>query len=239
MSYTEPLITAFLIICVWAGVRRRKGRKLLLAGLAGLCIISWPPAEWIVSRPLEAPYPVRPFRSTLQPQAIVVLGGAISPPDYEREYPLPDTDTYEHCAMAAWVHKQFASLPVLACEGSHGKYTFPSAMREILMGAGVPDNLIWIEERSHNTHENAVFGARILRSQGITDIVLVTDAQSMRRASASFRKQGLKVIPAPCAFGQLELSSRDLLPNWRAVRRSERDFHELLGLAWYSMRGWI
>jgi len=35
------------------------------------------------------------------------------------------------------------------------------------------------------------------------------------------------------------LSADDLLPNWKAIRRSERNFHELLALGWYSLRGWI
>jgi uncharacterized SAM-binding protein YcdF (DUF218 family) len=210
---------------------------MLAIGVAGLFLISWPPAEWLLSRPLEGAYPVRPFRPAVKPAALVVLGSASAPPDRGRPYPLANTDTFEHSMLAAWIYTEIGPMPVLACEGGHAPHA--SVMRELLRGAGVADDFIWTEEMSLNTHQNAVFGAKILRQHGIRQIALVTDAHSMRRAAACFRKEGLEVIPAPCQFGQIELSADDLLPNWKAIRRSERNFHELLALGWYSLRGWI
>jgi uncharacterized SAM-binding protein YcdF (DUF218 family) len=241
MSYTEPLILIFLTICIFGSIRIRTcQRKTILAiGLVGLFLISWPPAQWLLSRPLEDSYKIRPFRSSLPPQAIVVLGGAIYPPHFEQPYALPDRDTFEHCAMAAWIYKQTGPVPVLGCEGSQEQGNYPSVMRELLRGGGIPDDLIWIEDRSHNTHENATYGSAILKQHGIRQIALVTDAQSMRRAAACFRKLGMTVIPAPCDFGQLDLSYETFIPTWKAIRRNERTLHEALGLAWYSLRGWI
>ena len=239
MSYNEPLITLFLLLCAVAWLRRSSGRErrvLLGVAVIGLLLVSWPPAEWVLSRPLESPY--RLFRPAARPGAIVVLGGSISPPSPSRPYPLADADTFEHCAMAAWVYKQVGPVPVLACEGMQRFSTY-STMRELLKGSGIPDDLIWTDQRSRNTHENAVFGARILQQHHIADIALVTDAQSMARAAACFRKAGLRVVPAPCEFGEIEFKGRDLLPTWRAIRRSERTLHELLGLIWYSLRGWV
>ena len=212
-------------------------RAILTLGLLGLFLVSWPPAEWLFSRPLESPYPVRPFRTPTLPQAIVVLGGGPTPPRYDQPYPVADIDTVQHCAMAAWIHKQMQQVPILGCEGAHGNS--PSVMRELLRGGGIPDDLIWLEDRSQNTHENAVYGSAILKVHGIHQIALVTDAQSMRRAAACFRKQGITVMPAPCDFEELEFSADDLLPNWKAIRLNEHALHEALGLAWYSLRGWI
>lgn len=239
MSYTEPLITLFLVLCAVAWLRRgsdRQRRVLLGVAVFGLLLVSWPPAEWVLSRPLESRY--QPFRPAARPGAIVVLGGSISPPSPSRPYPLADADTFEHCAMAVWVYQQVGPVPVLASEGAQ-RFSAYSTMRELLKRAGIPDDLIWTDQRSRNTHENAVFGARILREHQIGDIALVTDAQSMPRAAACFRKAGLRVTPAPCEFGELEFKNRDLLPNWRAIRRSERTLHEVLGLGWYSLRGWV
>ena len=140
--------------------------------------------------------------------------------------------------MAAWVYRKIGPLPVLACEGTQKK-TFPSVMRELLMGGGVPDDLIWIENRSHNTHENAVNAVRMLKARSVGQIVLVTDAQSMPRAAACFRKQGLIVLPAACDFGHMEFLWDDFIPNWKAIRRNERTLHEVIGLLWYSLRGWV
>ena len=244
MHYVEPLLLLFLAVgaAAWTGILNSPTRKRILGlSLLGLFLLSWPPAEWLFSRPLESRYPVRPFQSVAGVEAIVVLGGGVSPPQYERPYARPDMDTVDHCAMAAWVYKRLGPLPVLACEGSHGKVSFPSIMHDLLRAGGVPDELIWIEDRSRNTHENAVYGAEILKEHGIGRIVLVTDAQSMPRAAACFRKLGIAVVaPAPSEFGELDLSaSDDLLPNWKAVRRNERTLHEVLGIAWYSLRGWI
>jgi uncharacterized SAM-binding protein YcdF (DUF218 family) len=113
-------------------------------------------------------------------------------------------------------------------------------MRQLLEGAGVPETMIWTEELSRNTHEDALYGAAILRKHGIQRIALVVDAQSMPRAEACFRKQGIEVVPAPCDFHVFGRPlSEEFLPNWNAVRRNERTLHEVLGLGWYWLRGWI
>jgi uncharacterized SAM-binding protein YcdF (DUF218 family) len=113
-------------------------------------------------------------------------------------------------------------------------------MRELLKRAGVPESSIWTEERSYSTHENAVYGSEILRQHGISQIALVVDAQSMPRAAACFRKQGIAVMPAPCEFHSFGPPlSEEFLPNWNAIRRNERTLHEIVGLGWYWLRGWI
>jgi uncharacterized SAM-binding protein YcdF (DUF218 family) len=67
----------------------------------------------------------------------------------------------------------------------------------------------------------------------------VVEAQSMPRAAACFRKQGVDVIPAAIEFRTLGPWFEELLPGWRAVRRNEITLHEVLGLAWYRARGWL
>ena len=113
-------------------------------------------------------------------------------------------------------------------------------MRDFLQRAGVPESIIWTEERSYSTHENAAYGSEILRQHGIDRIALVVDAQSMPRAAACFRKQGIAVVPAPCEFHAFGPPlSEEFLPNWNAIRRNERTLHELVGLGYYWLRGWI
>ena len=94
MSYLQPLILLCLAVSAagWLRLESSKGKALVAAGLAGLFLISWPPAEWLFSRPLEWAVPARAALAP-PPQAIVVLGGGISPPEYERPYPLADRDT--------------------------------------------------------------------------------------------------------------------------------------------------
>jgi uncharacterized SAM-binding protein YcdF (DUF218 family) len=244
MTYIQPLLSAFLLLAFLGLVLRRRGSmsRLLTIGLVGLLLISWPPAGWLFSRPLEAWYPIRPSppaSNDAPPQAIVVLSAGVSHPLYERPYSLPDQETYQRSEFAAWLHHHWQPLPVLACGGQMepGDQPFSRAMQILLQDGGVPANMVWTEERSHSTHENALYGAEILRKQGIHSIVLVVDAQSMPRAEACFRKQGFAVTPAPSSFCELDL--HEILPSWRAIERNERTLHETLGWAWYRLRGWI
>src|SRR5215831_11007143 len=103
MTYTEPLILIFVLIGLLGLVRLRhcKRRRLASISIFGFLLLSWPPVDWLLSRPLEARYPVQPFRTPLDPQAIVVLGSAVAPSVYERPYPLPDEHTFQRCQYAA------------------------------------------------------------------------------------------------------------------------------------------
>jgi uncharacterized SAM-binding protein YcdF (DUF218 family) len=239
ISYTEPILTGFFLLVVlgWIWLRHRGRFGVLLAALSLLFLASWPPADWLLSRPLEARYAIRPFAP--EPvEAIVVLSASVEAPHYERPFALPDGATLERCAYAAWIHRRWPNLPVLACGGG-SPVPAARAMAELLQQKGVPESLIWTDERSTSTYENVLFGAEILKQHDIRRIALVVDAKSMPRAEACFRKQGFTVAPAPSSFTQLGMHSDDLLPGWRAIRGNEETLHETLGLAWYWLRGWI
>ena len=242
MDYTAPLLSIVFILGLMGAVRLPacKGKKLVLAALAGLVLVSWPPFDWLFSRPLEIWYPIRP--APISPaDAIVVLSAAVEPPIYERPYALAGHDTYGRCRMAAWLYQHWKALPILACGGGSkaGGPSFAASMREVLVKEGVPDADIWTEERSQTTHQNAVFGAEILRSHGVKRIALVVEAQSMVRAAACFRKEGFVVVPAPSDFREWSPWRDELLLSWQGVRRNEITLHEVVGLLWYKLHGWI
>lgn len=216
---------------------RGRGYGILLVALGLLFLVSWPPADWLLSRPLEGRYPIRPFAGA-PVEAIVVLSATVEPPHYERPFAQPDQETSERCSYAAWIHQRWQNLPVLACGGG-ARSPASVAMAKLLQEQGVPESLIWTEDRSTSTYQNALFGAEILKQHGIRRIALVVNAKSMPRAAACFRKQGITVEPAPSSFTQLGTHSDDLLPGWRAIRRNEETLHEVLGLVWYRLRGWI
>jgi uncharacterized SAM-binding protein YcdF (DUF218 family) len=241
MTYTQPLILLTSAIALAGVLRMRRGWAKVagLSGVLGLLLIAWPPMDWLLSRPLEGRYPVRPFAPPPGLQAIVVLSGSVEKIRYERPYIVADMDTYSRCEHAAWIYRHSESVPVLACGGTGGAGPVSVTMRELLRRAGVPDNMIWTEEFSHSTHENAVFGAKVLRKHGIQRIALVTEAQSMPRAEACFRKEGLIVTPAPSDFRTFGTWDEELIPNWKAIRRNEIALHEGVGLISYWLRGWI
>jgi uncharacterized SAM-binding protein YcdF (DUF218 family) len=112
-------------------------------------------------------------------------------------------------------------------------------MRDLLLRAGVPNEMIWIENQSRSTHENAVFSSLILQRQAVRRVVLVVDARSMFRAAACLRRAGIEVVAAPSRFRYLSATLEDWIPGWRAVQGNEITLHETVGLLWYRLRGWI
>ena len=236
-SYTQPLLAILSTLGV-AGLIRRKP-ALGWAAVLGFLLVSWSPVEWLLSRPLEAPYPPQRFQAPPEVQAIVVLSSAVEEAVPERPFPLPDRGTFSRCEFAAWIHRTWPRLPVLASGGGGQTPPLSDYMRELLIRAGVPDSMIWTEGRSRNTHESAVYSAELLREHGIREIALVIDARSMFRAAASFRKQGMEVVPAPSAFRKWDGFSEELLPGWRSIARNETTLHEVGGILWYRLHGWI
>jgi uncharacterized SAM-binding protein YcdF (DUF218 family) len=234
MTYTQPLFLFFSALAMAGTLMKR--RLVTIGGVLGLLVIASPATEWIFSRPLEAGYPVRPFEPPTGVQAIVVFSGGVSSAVFERPYPAPNLDTIERCEYAAWIYRN-RPLPVLACAGASPSSSV--AMCDWLRRGGVPESMIWIEEKSRDTHENALYGAEVLRRHGVERVALVVDARSMVRAGASLRKQGIQVTPAPSRFDQWGPLSEEIFPNWKGLKGNEDTLHEVLGLLWYRMRGWI
>src|SRR5262249_16303803 len=146
---------------------RSARKKLLTAAVVLLTLLTWPPVEYLLSLPLEAGYPLRPFTPARGLEAIVVLAGGGSPPQFERPYALPDEQTTNRCRYAAWIYSQ-VHLPVLASGGGdRSEEPFAKEMRRLLLTNGVPAEAVWTELESRSTHENALFSARILKEHGI------------------------------------------------------------------------
>jgi uncharacterized SAM-binding protein YcdF (DUF218 family) len=176
-------------------------------------------------------------------QAIVVLSGGFSPLRPGRTQANLSYDTYLRCRHAAWLYEHRAKLPVVTCGNSKSQQgpLLASVMRTCLESEGVPAQQIWQEDRSSSTYENARFSAELLRQRGVDRVILVTEAFHMFRAAATFRKQGIDVVPAPCAFrsAQWEWDLRALLPNSTAIRQNEQTLHEWCGVIWYWLRARI
>lgn len=239
MTYTQPLLTLTLAL-TWIGVyfsRPSRARRYLTLCLLMTSLLAWPPCEYLLSRPLEGRYPLRPFSTPAGSGAIVVFGSSVSPAQFERPYPLPDQETFERCQYAAWIFRK-TGLPVLV-SGGVGTRSVAATMRELLVEAGVPAEMIWLEDRSRSTHENAAFSARVLRQREVHRVVLVVDARSMLRAAGCLRHEGMEIVAAPSRFRYLSAIVEDWIPGWSALKGNEITLHETLGLLWYRFRGWI
>jgi uncharacterized SAM-binding protein YcdF (DUF218 family) len=245
--YLEPALPALLLFGLIGALRAwktsPKGKRPVLYTIAigGILLLSTNVFAWILSLPLECWYDHNSAAPSQRPEAIVVLAGSTHSPSPNQPYVYPAEDTYQRLQHALWLFKHWgSSLPILVCGGTgDDDEPYSHTMGKVLESAGVPSNLIWIEDQSKNTHENAMFGSEILRSHGVSLVALVVEANSMWRAASSFQKNGINVLPAPIRFTQLNFKLTDIFPSWQPIALNGEHIHELVGLLWYRSRGWI
>lgn len=236
------LIAGIVIVDLWR--RRRESRwrlgVLTFAYLAlTLCCI--PAAVHLALQSLEAPYPPLQRRPT-DAGAIVVLSGGIANADAVRLHPELTEDTLYRCVGAAELYHAGPPCPVIVTGGTLDPKSFPPVapfMREMLIKLGVrPDDII-SEDQARTTFENARETKRLLDELGVHKSVLVTEAYHMRRSVATFRKQGIDVVPGACHHRATVFHWRldRFVPDPGAAHVGMLALHEWLGLAWYRLRG--
>ena len=231
-----PLGTALLAWAV-AGVLSLKGHK-RLARVLGLWAFVWlwcwstPLASHWVRGQLEAQYPPLPLAGVPTAQAVVVLGGAMEPPDGMRPWPNlgQGADRVWHASRLFLAGK----APVVLLSGGSDltEVAQPEAlaMRQFMLDLGVPAAALLTEELSRNTRQNAEMSAKLLRERGIQKVLLVTSALHMRRAVKLFEQQGLEVHAVATDH---EVGSRNgrlpWLPDANSLDGSARAIKEFVG----------
>jgi uncharacterized SAM-binding protein YcdF (DUF218 family) len=241
-----PLLLAAIGVALW---RRRPvlGRRLAIAGVA----LAWALSTHLVAdplvrgveggqRPLDAAAWEAARTGPHPPRAVVILGGGavVDGPFPERRERLTPRSLQRVVAGARTARA--TGLPVLVSGGGTPwlASTEAALMREVLeRDLGVP--VRWLEDGSRDTAENASRSAAMLRADGVDSVVLVTHAYHMARSVAAFEAAGLRVLPAPHDWrgdpGGLRLA--DAWPSASAIEQTWLAAHELVGRAWYRLRG--
>jgi uncharacterized SAM-binding protein YcdF (DUF218 family) len=168
--------------------------------------------------------------------AIIVLGGGrrLSAPEYGVS--TLKARTAERLRYGVWLSRE-TGLPLGFSGGvGHGAAEGPS---EAEIAARVAErefnrSLRWQETESRDTRENALKTVALLQPQGITTIVVVTDALHMRRALAHFERaaqdQGMRIVAAPMGGrGSGHLRAIDWLPSLEGYEEVWMACHEALG----------
>ncbi|MEM6298214.1 MAG: YdcF family protein [Bacteroidota bacterium] len=120
--------------------------------------------------------------------------------------------------------------------------TTKNDLRDALIQVGVPEEDIWLEQKSINTAGNAQFSAELLRKKYDTPpkVLLITSAFHMRRSEACFRKQGVVFDSFAADFlskDRHRLSLVDFMPNADAMQDLEVVLKEWIGMVIYWLRG--
>jgi uncharacterized SAM-binding protein YcdF (DUF218 family) len=108
-----------------------------------------------------------------------------------------------------------------------------------LVDLGVPDSVIFAEDHSDNTEDNAVYSKHLLDSLQLSPpYLLISSAFHIPRASLIFKKSGLPVDPFPCNYteGRDAFSVDDLLPRPSVLLDWDRYLKEAVGYWWYKLK---
>lgn len=223
-------------------------RLLVLAGIVSVWLLSTHAVGGLLLGVLEAgqrPLEVAAWQAAKSgaepPRALVILGGgAVSDGPFLPRRERLQARTLERVLAGARLARATA-LPVLVTGGRPDwlEQSEAALMRQVLEGdLGVA--VRWVEGASRDTAENASMSAAILRSEGISSVVLVTHAFHMPRARRAFETAGLTVLPAPHGWAggrPTGLYLRDLLPSATALEASWLAMHEMAGMLWYRFTG--
>ena len=238
-SLCLALLAGLLILLRW----RRLGLTGLTVAVGWLWLWSLPVASDALRLSLEGHYAPLAVDALPTAEAVVVLGGGISPAPVE--FPHPDlgaaADRVWHAARlyhAGKVPLIIASGGIIPWRGERSSEA--EAMTQLLRDFGVPMAAIVLETDSRSTRENAVHTAQLLEQKGIGQVLLVTSALHMPRALATFRGAGIDAIAAPTDFEVWPEPNHALrwLPDAQALADSTRALKEYLGLWVYRWRGW-
>ena len=221
---------------------RRLGQWLMVISLVLLAFAAFLPVGAVLEHVLESRFPPwDPSRGP--PDGIIILGGAINPA-LSRAYGATQlNENGERITAIAKLAQQYPNARIVYSGGSgsiFGEDVEPEArfLPAMLSDLGVPASRVTLEERSRNTHENAVFSEELIKPKPGERWLLVTSAWHMPRSVGCFRRVGFPVEAYPVDWH----ASPD--PDFRLSSKfgaGLRDFddavHEWTGLFVYWLTG--
>lgn len=207
--------------------RPRLGYSLCAIAIASLWLLSTPFIADALARSAEGypaldPHHLTPSQSAAR--AIVILGGGVRRDAPEVGADAPSTRADLRLIEGARIERA-TGLPILVSGGADET----AAMRRFLeQDMQVP--VRWVEPASTNTHQNAVYSAKLLHGQGIERVILVTSSAHMVRAAAEFAAAGLEVVAAPAEMWTWdERGVQAFAPSTLALSRSQTALYEWAG----------
>jgi uncharacterized SAM-binding protein YcdF (DUF218 family) len=178
---------------------------------------------------------------------IMVLGGGLAPKP--PEYGATDLSHFsaERLRYGAWLSRQ-TGLPLGVTGGvGWGQKAAHDGPAEAEVAAYVAQQMYgvtlrWTEKDSSDTRGNAAGSVALLAGQGVTEIVLVTEAWHMPRARRAFEDAAVRwaaregkpvplITPAPTKYwGKESNDLLDWMPSAAGMVNVRLACHELLGL---------
>ncbi len=253
-SYLLPGSAMFLLLGASVGTvllfmgssRQRWGRRVLVSLLALYWALSTPLVVDLLEAALRRDYgSLGEAAITVDVQAVVLLGGgAVTHRLGDSSLDVLSEASALRSLEAARVYNQLGP-PLLIVSGGVGAREGAQApealaLLESLAALGIPRDRMIVETASRNTYEQAVNIRSILEERGIQRVVLVTSELHMWRAVATFRGQGMDVLPSAAPNQTQAMRTQPAwAPNAASLQGSQSAFREIFALVYYWGRGWL
>jgi uncharacterized SAM-binding protein YcdF (DUF218 family) len=234
---TGPLLLALIGL----SMRRRyprTGSAAAWTGVLVLLVLSIPAVAVLLVKSLGESPVFDPAQAS-SAQAIVVLGGGT-----RRNAPEYGGDTLGVLTLErlryGTVVARMTRLPILLSGGSVYGGESEAKLMEASLEHDFGMHARWIEDRSRDTHENALRSAEILRANGIERVILVAHGFDMKRARAEFADAGIATIPAATGIAaDASETLPDYLPGMAGLRLSYYAIYEICAnwVRWMARAG--
>ena len=250
--YPLGLACILLVLALLLRAKSRLWPFLLLAALLILWLSSTALVANGLARSLEWKY--LPPDEVPALDTAVVLGGGTEPSIYPRSG-VEVTGAGDRVLYAARLYREGKIKHILLSGGEIEWLTSSTSspaedMAALLTEIGIPQEALWLEGESRNTHENAVYGQKMLEEKGIQKVLLITSAMHMPRSVALFEKLGVEVIPLPVDYsiirqdentgnGDLIGQLLGFLPSAGNLVTTTNALKEYLGILTYTLQGWL
>jgi len=235
----EILIVGILLL--WFTRKQKTGKILVTIGVTFLTVLSYGVASEILLRPLEYKYPPLTNVSAVSDvKWVVVLSGG-----HSEDTNIPVTGQLSDASLVRLaegirIHRKLPKSKLLLSGGSvFSTVAEAKAMMDVAVALGVDAKDLVLESESKDTKDQARFIQKIV---GDSRFILVTSASHMPRSLALFQKRGMKPIPAPIGHivkKRQKITPAMFFPSAGRIEKTERAFHEYLGLVWAKFRGQI
>ena len=226
-------------ILLWTGAWRA-GRVVIAAAIGFVLLIAVVPLGRQGSLLLENRFPVSPLPTRVD--GVVVLAGMVDQFVTRTRGQLALNGSAERLVVFADLARRYPDAKLVFSGGSgvlgRQDATEAGAVRDHAPLLGLDPARVVFEDRSRNTHENAVFARALANPQPEETWVLITSAFHMPRAVGAFRQAGWTVVPYPVDYNfepdPPTVWQMDFLGGILTLRGA---MHEWIGLAAYWATG--
>jgi uncharacterized SAM-binding protein YcdF (DUF218 family) len=219
--------------------RRRLGLTLATVGVCVLALFSTPLVANRLWASLEAGAE-NTSRADVTYDAVVLLGGVVSPAGSLRESPAWNDNVERLLETHRLVTTGRAKVAIVS-GGSlgNGLDTEAGYLAAELVRLGVPKEAVIVEDKANNTRENATESRKILEQLGAKQVLLVTSAFHMPRSVGCFRAAGVVADTLPVDYRMRHFDAdQHWLPRAEYLGQSARALREWLGRLVYRVMGY-